>query len=160
MGFQLNIETADNSDDDTCWHLSSSLGMASLCSAMRTFGMLTDMPVPHWPRISEFGLTRADFTAPGQVVPGKEDRHAAVRAATDAVRAAADPDPRGIPHHKLASQLEQWLIVPAEITAALAAYDARPAAERNDAEHAYPEWSQWLRFLRRAAAGQHSIRIY
>ncbi|MFJ8430394.1 hypothetical protein ACIQ9P_03720 [Kitasatospora sp. NPDC094019] len=160
MGFQLNIETADNDDDDTCWHLSSNLGMASLCGIMRTFGMLADPPVPHWPSITEFGLTRADFTAPGEVVPGKEDRLAAVRAAVDAARADADPHPLGIPRHKLASQLEQWLIVPGEVTAALTAYDARAAAERADAERTYPGWSSWLRFLRSAAAGDHSIRVY
>ena len=159
MGYQLNIETTDDSTDDTCWHRSSNLGMGSICRTMREFGMLTDWQPLEFPPLSDFGLTRDDFTSPGQVAPGKSASLTAAQAAGDAVRSAAEPDPAGIPHYKLGSHLEHWLIVPAEIRAALAAYDAQPAEHRKELEDTYPAWAPWLAFLRRAT-GHLGIRVY
>ncbi|MFJ6136460.1 hypothetical protein [Kitasatospora sp. NPDC092286] len=158
MGFQLNIETTDGTDDRTCWQLFSNGGMAAIRTAMRDFGMLADPPVPDHVLLSTFGLTRDDFTGPGQVVPGKEANLAAVQAAYDARMSATEAEIRGIPHYKVDGN-DGWLIAPAEITAALATYDAAPAGRRADIEATYSDWAPWLAFLRRSV--EHTgIRVY
>ncbi|MGW7579705.1 hypothetical protein ACWGKU_05075 [Kitasatospora sp. NPDC054768] len=161
MGFELNIEPVDDHADTLSpWYYTTTLGMAAIRTTMRGLGMLTVPQSPTFPELSTFGLTVADLPAPGQVVPGKEANLAAAQAALAEVRAATEgPIVRGIPHYKLNSNMERWLIVPAEITAALAVYDARPASEREDLEACFDDWRRWIPFLRRAA--QHrGVRVY
>ncbi|MFD4394386.1 hypothetical protein [Kitasatospora sp. NPDC058478] len=161
MGFQLNIETTgDSASIESPWYNTSNLGMAAIRSTMHGLGMLTRPTPPNLPPLSTFDLTISDIIGPGQVVPGKEANLAAAQAALEAMRAATEePAVRGIPHYKLNSNLEHWLVTPVEITAALVAYDVRPALERRDLEACSADWRRWIPFLRMAA--QHrGIRVY
>ncbi|GAA1161732.1 hypothetical protein F4556_005078 [Kitasatospora gansuensis] len=158
MGFEFNIEKTDGTDDRTCWHFFSTGQTAVIRTVMRDFGMLTDPPVPDHVLLSTFDLTAGDFTGPDQVVPGKEANLAAIQAAFSARMSATEAEIRGIPHYKVNGN-DGWLIAPAEVTAALAAYDAAPAGQRADIEATYRDWVPWLAFLRRSV--EHTgIRVY
>ncbi|MFD4394385.1 hypothetical protein [Kitasatospora sp. NPDC058478] len=123
--------TADATADHDRYTVSA-LGLNSLRITMRGFGMLTDYQPLLWPDLD--GQERRRLF---QIDPD-----------------STDPDPAGIPDSKL-TRPGNWLISPAEITAALATYDALPDSVRRTVEDpadGYPAWLTWLAVLRRAAA--------
>ncbi|MGW4691027.1 hypothetical protein ACWEO1_01405 [Kitasatospora cineracea] len=129
MTFLLTIDTGDDHDHDPKnRYETSALALGLLRDAMQGFGMLTgdQLPLPSSSRPALYYPA-----APGQ--PG--------------------PAAGGIPIDKLTRSGGQF-ITAAEITAALAAYDAAPEPARAIAEdeNCGPYgWPSWIAFLRRGA---------
>ncbi|MFD7639603.1 hypothetical protein ACFV4P_03025 [Kitasatospora sp. NPDC059795] len=161
MGTQFYIETDTDTPGDS--YDQSAGGMAVLLTLMREFGMLTDAEPPHPVTLDEFGLSPADFDGPpraGKVKPEKADAFAAAQQAAQDRFDYFDPATTGIPHYKAAYN-EGRLIAPQEITAALAAYDSRPAEQRREADTAlHGGWTRWIAFLRQAAGSRFGIRVF
>ncbi|MEU8919536.1 hypothetical protein AB0D10_01195 [Kitasatospora sp. NPDC048545] len=159
MGTEFYIET----DTDTLGDRfrQSAGGTAMLLTWMGEFGMLIEGDPAHRPYLAEFDLSPDDFDGPvgdGKIKPAKAQAFAAAQEAARQRLESYDPSAAGIPRYKVDSN-EGWLIAPQEITAALAAYDSHPAAERRDAERSgYCDWPGWIAFLRRAVAS--GIRVY
>ncbi|MEU3566891.1 hypothetical protein AB0E96_00450 [Kitasatospora sp. NPDC036755] len=87
----------------------------------------------------------------GEFLPAHPQDAAA--ATLHGVLTASIPNPAGIPRHKLATG-ENWLIAPAEITAALAAHQRAPHDERAAVSALIDEWDPWIDFLH--TAGDHA----
>ncbi|MFE2346152.1 hypothetical protein [Kitasatospora cineracea] len=158
MGTQFFIETDHDAYEDD-YFAQSAGGMAVLRTLLREFGMLTDAQEPHHPRFSEFGLTPDDFDGPmsdGKVKPEKAEAFAAGQQAARNRLEGYDPATTGIPYYKVAYN-EGFLIAPAEIAAALAAYNSRPAEQRREAERS-GSWAEWIAFLRQGASA--GIRVF
>ncbi|RGD59392.1 hypothetical protein DR950_17770 [Kitasatospora xanthocidica] len=81
------------------------------------------------------------------------DPQETVTAKKNAVSAASAPNPTGIPRYKVETG-ENWLITPAEITAALAARQRAPHGERAAVSALIDEWDPWIDFLH--MAGDHA----
>ncbi|WP_147409084.1 hypothetical protein [Kitasatospora xanthocidica] len=123
--------SAAAADGQDCQFDTTALGLNSLRETMRGFGMLTDYQPLLWP----------DLDGPERRRLFQEDPD------------SADPNPGGIPDSKL-TRPGRWRISAAEITAALATYDAAPAEVRlavEDPDDGYPAWVRWIAFLRLAA---------
>ncbi|MFJ4791718.1 hypothetical protein [Kitasatospora purpeofusca] len=110
--------------------------------AMDGLGMIQDLNI--------LDLARVAFhrAFPGLLPSGPGP--ASVQAAMDALRAVGAATPSGIPRHKLATA-ESWLITPAEITAALAAYHRAEPDRRAAVAERIDQWTTWIAFLHTAA---------
>ncbi|MEU3566892.1 hypothetical protein AB0E96_00455 [Kitasatospora sp. NPDC036755] len=128
--FRLTRSTGATDGQD-CRFDTSALGLNVLRETMRRFAMLTDYQPLLWP----------DLDGPESLRLFQEDP------------GSTDPNPAGIPDSKL-TRPGRWRISAAEITAALATYDAAPAEVRlavEDPDDGYPAWVRWIAFLRLAA---------
>lgn len=153
MGYDVYIQTPDGkpAEGDENYFRFAFTAMPRTLDAMNNFGMLVELPVPSYPQLSAYGLTRADFQ-PG-IAPDLNtvNRIAEFRAAYQAAKNASDPKPTGIPRYKLYST-EGFLVTVAEITAALTTYDAHPGVAVAEMPVGDPIWRFWMNFLRRAQA--------
>ncbi|MEV4190778.1 hypothetical protein [Streptomyces toxytricini] len=98
------------------------------------------------PRPEDFGLTPEDLQDPGG---GRSPE--ALAAYTAAWRDWQAERPTGIPHYKIGEGNDGWLVTPAEIRAALAAFEAQPDAAKAGTMAEEPRWDEWIDYLRRAA---------
>ncbi len=158
MGSQFFIETDHDSYEEE-YYSQSAGGMVVLLTMLREFGMLTDREEPHRPYLAEFDLKVEDFDGPmreGKVKPEKAEAFAAAQQAVQDRLDGYDPATTGIPRYKVAYN-EGFLIAPAEIAAALAAYDSHPAEQRREAEQSN-FWAEWIAFLRKGASA--GIRVF
>ncbi|MFJ8430396.1 hypothetical protein ACIQ9P_03730 [Kitasatospora sp. NPDC094019] len=113
--------------------------------AMTNLGMIQDLEILDLARMA---LHRA---FPGEQPPAAGPN--ATAAAIEALRAVGVAEPAGIPRHKLATA-EGWLITPAEITAALDAYQRAPFDDCAATGDRIDDWQPWIDFLH--LAGDHN----
>ncbi|WJV48928.1 hypothetical protein [Streptomyces flavofungini] len=151
MGYAIYIQTPDGKDaeGDENYFCFASTAMPRTLDAMTNFGMLVDLPIPTFPKLSEYQLKRADFlprTEPDKDIAG---RVAAYRAAYLAVKDASEPEPTGIPAYKLEHN-DGYLVTVAEITAALTNYEANANVDIAEMPVGDLTWPTWTAFLRRA----------
>lgn len=126
-------------------------GMSRCCELMDRLGMLTSENAPRFPSPSEYNLDEwpedpADYEGEERAAAEAADNGrrflAAVQAVTD-----YEPQPvRGIPAVKFSTN-DGWLVTPAQCEAALAAYEAAPAAVRGAVEAEATWWPRWIAFL-------------
>ncbi|MFD4394384.1 hypothetical protein [Kitasatospora sp. NPDC058478] len=113
--------------------------------AMDRLGMIQDLP---------YDLAHAaDCSHDLAHVLAAVDPQEAVEEKVRAVLTASIPNPAGIPRHKLATG-DGWLVTPAEITAALAAYQRAPHDERTAVSALIDDWDRWIEVLH--IAGDHA----
>lgn len=151
MGYDIYIQTPDGkpaAGDDNYFRIAWT-AMPRTLDAMNNFGMLAELPVPSFPSLSAYGLTDLDFQPDAQLDHSTANRIAEYRAAYQAVRDTSDPQPSGIPGYKLTYNVG-FLVTVAEITAALAAYEAHPHVDIAEMPVGDPTWRRWAAFLRRA----------
>ncbi|MFJ4684689.1 hypothetical protein [Streptomyces sp. NPDC088789] len=149
MGYDIYIQTPDGkpvAGDENYFRIGY-FAMPRFLRTMNDCGMLTELPVPTGPTLSEHGLTVENFEPGTQPDQATADRIAAFRAAYQAVMDAAEPKPRGIPSYKLQFN-DGFLTTVAEIRAAMAAYDDHPHEDLAASDD--PMWRSWTAFLRRA----------
>ncbi|MFJ4680587.1 hypothetical protein [Kitasatospora sp. NPDC088783] len=123
MPISFTLVTASGTDSPADRREIGPLGLASMRQSMTEFGMLVGRVPLRWPGDGE----------PRSLFDGE------------------DGEAHGIPDRKLAGA--EQLITAAQIAAALASYDAKPAAVRAESEDAevHPSWQPWIALLRRAA---------
>ncbi|MFE4305624.1 hypothetical protein [Streptomyces sp. NPDC056891] len=150
MGYDIYVQSPDGKrlfgPENYC--RLTSLDMSKVLDAMEHFGMIYEAPAPAFPALADFQLT-GNLANGAESDPETQERAAAYIAAYRAVENAADPEPAGIPEYKL-EYSGAFLITVAEITAALACYDAHPGVEMAEAPMGAPTWRNWIAFLRRA----------
>jgi hypothetical protein len=151
VGFDIYIQTPDGkcADGDENYFRFAWTQMPRTLDAMSNFGMLTELPLPVFPDLSAFGLEWKDLRPGVEHDPGTLNRIAEFRSAFLAARDASEREPNGIPRYKL-DRNDGYLVTPAEITAALAAYEAHPQVAIAELPIGDPTWSRWIAFLRRA----------
>ncbi|MFD5430319.1 hypothetical protein [Streptomyces sp. NPDC127084] len=151
MGYDIFIQTPDGkpAEGDENYFRIAWTAMPRTLDAMANFGMLADAPVPSWPDLSAYGLTSADFQPGTERDQSTVDRIAEFKAAYEAVRDAAESEPAGIPAYKLVGN-DGFLVTVAEISAALATYEAHPSVHVAEMPVGDPTWRHWTAFLRRA----------
>ncbi|MEV7279706.1 hypothetical protein [Streptomyces sp. NPDC093111] len=123
--------------------------MPGVLDAMQNLGMVVETANPPYPQLDGFQLTEADFQTHLQRDPEVTQRIDAFRAAYQAVKDAAEPEPTAIPKYKL-SLSDGFLVTVPELTAALKAYAAHPAIDISEMPWGQPDWGNWISFLRRA----------
>ncbi|GAO08668.1 hypothetical protein TPA0598_04_03040 [Streptomyces lydicamycinicus] len=153
MGYDIYIQTPDGkpAEGDENYFRFAITAMPRTLDAMSNFGMLVDLPIPSYPTLAAYGLKREDFQPGAKPDQATATRIAEYRAAYQAVTDAAEPDPTGIPAYKLAWS-DGFLVTVAEISAALATYEAHPQVEIAEMPVGDPTWRRWIAFLRRARA--------
>ncbi|WP_069757764.1 hypothetical protein [Streptomyces sp. LUP47B] len=134
-------------------HFYLTIWAASECRAlMDHFGMLIATQPPDRPAPEEYGTTteEAVLTPAGDAAPARVQRY---RRALEERLSWAPPQPKGIAAHKLGGD-EGWTVTPAEIHAALAAYETsratNPALLSEVVEDA-DWWPGWIDYLKHAA---------
>ncbi|MFG2847446.1 hypothetical protein ACGF12_30400 [Kitasatospora sp. NPDC048296] len=119
--------------------------------------MLTAQEHPQWPGSEAFGLPRWQTliaTDADSLTEALERFALAQEAVTD-----AEPQPvTGIPSHKLDSK-SGWLVTPAQIGAALTAWEASDEQERRAAVGEHHWFSEWIAWLGKAQ-GRGGFRVY
>ncbi|MFE9770626.1 hypothetical protein ACFYOV_02870 [Streptomyces sp. NPDC005931] len=151
MGYDIYIQTADGrpAEGDENYFRFAWTAMPRTLDAMNNFGMLVELPVPAYPELSAYGLTREDFQPGTQRDQATATRIAEYRAAYLAVKDASESEPKGIPAYKLRYN-DGFLVTVAEITAALTTYEAHPHVDIAEMPVGDPTWRLWVNFLRRA----------
>ncbi|MXM62182.1 hypothetical protein GR925_01620 [Streptomyces sp. HUCO-GS316] len=151
MGYDIHIQTHDGkpADGDENYFRFARTAMPRTLDAMNNFGMLVELPVPSYPELSAYGLTRQDFQPGTQPDQATATRIAEYRAAYLAVKDASETEPKGIPAYKLRYN-DGFLVTVAEITAALTTYEAHPHVDIAEMPIGDPTWRHWITFLRRA----------
>jgi hypothetical protein len=150
-------------------------GGSRYAGVMETLGMLRWGPEPAFPKLAEY-LTSADLPAgigpeavyeawrhgteqPGvSVSPTARQKLACYDADTDTALTTA-PDHASLWGHKIAGSNDGWVTIPAEIHAALAAYDRIATETPEQVGKALAAagiggrgcWEAWIGYLRRAA---------
>ncbi|MEV0444972.1 hypothetical protein AB0I84_31455 [Streptomyces spectabilis] len=153
MGYDIYIQTPDGKDaeGDGTYFGFAWTAMPRTLDTMNNFGMLVDLPFPTFPKLSEYGLKREDFLPGAASDTATTDRVAAYRTAYLAAKDASEPEPKGIPAYKLQFN-DGFLVTVAEITAALASYEAQTIVEIAEMPVGDQTWPSWMDFLRRAKA--------
>ncbi|MGW6238351.1 hypothetical protein [Streptomyces sp. NPDC055094] len=151
MGFDMYIQTPDGkpAEGDGNYFRLAYTAMPRTLDAMTNFGMVAELPVPSFPKLSAYGLTRADFLPGIKPDCDVEKRVAEYRTAYWAVKDASVPEPTGIPGYKLMYN-DGFLVTVAEINAALTSYEAHPNVDMAEMPVGDPTWRSWTAFLRRA----------
>ncbi|MFI6434415.1 hypothetical protein [Streptomyces sp. NPDC050759] len=151
MGYDIYIQTADGrrADGEENYFRFELTARIRALDTMRNFGMLAELPYPAVPLLSAYGLTEGDLKTGVRHALDKANLVAEYRSAYRAVMDAAEPEPTGIPTYKLAYN-DGALVTVAEITAALAAYEAHPNIDVSEMPLGDPIWPHWIAFLRRA----------
>lgn len=151
MGYDIYIQTADGrrADGDGNYFRFELIARLRALGTMSNFGMLAELPYPAVPLPSAYGLTEDDLKAGVRHALDKANFVAEYRSAYRAVMDAAEAEPTGIPTYKLAYN-DGALVTPAEITAALTAYEAHPNVDVSETPLGDPTWPHWIAFLRRA----------
>ncbi|WP_172387154.1 hypothetical protein [Streptomyces sp. MNP-20] len=151
MGYDIYIQTPDgkDADGDENYFRFAWTAMPRTLDAMNNFGMLVDLPTPTFPKLSEYELKREDFLPGTEADTAITDRIAAYRTAYLAAKDTSEPDPKGIPAYKLEYN-DGFLVTVAEITAALASYEAQANVDIAEMPVGDLTWPSWMAFLRRA----------
>ncbi|MFM9493656.1 hypothetical protein ACKI1Q_08460 [Streptomyces galilaeus] len=151
MGYDIYIQTPDGkpAEGDGHYFRIAYTAMPRILDAMNNFGMLVELPVPSYPGLSTYGLTREDFQPGIKPDLSTASRIAEFRTAYQAVKDASETEATGIPRYKLAYN-DGFLVTVAEITAALATYGAHPGVAIAEMPVGDPTWGNWITFLRRA----------
>ncbi|MFD9792073.1 hypothetical protein ACFWXK_14105 [Streptomyces sp. NPDC059070] len=151
MGYDIYIQGPDGrpAPGDDHYFCINYFDMPRLLDVMDSFGMLVELPFPSWPELSAYGLEKTHLQQEAEADAATANRIAEYRAAHQAVADACEAQPVGIPRYKLAYN-DGFLIPPAEITAALTAYEAHPHAAVAELPLGDPTWGHWMTFLRRA----------
>ncbi|MDQ0602022.1 hypothetical protein QF037_006367 [Streptomyces canus] len=153
MGYDIYIQTSDGkyAEGDENYFQFAYTAMPRTLDAMNNLGMLVELPIPSYPELSAYGLTRQDLQPDTEPDLNTVNRIAEFRTAYQAAKDASEPKPAGIPRYKL-SYNDGFLVTVAEITVALAAYDAHPGVAIAEMPVGDPTWGRWIAFLRRAQA--------
>ncbi|MGW6393292.1 hypothetical protein ACWFR1_22925 [Streptomyces sp. NPDC055103] len=151
MGYDIYIQGRDGKPlpGSENYQRFSFFDMPSVLDAMFSFGMTTEVALPTFPPLADFGLTREDFRNRTESDPKVKERIAAYDAAYRATLDIAEPEPAGIPECKLKYN-DGFLVTVAEIAAALNRYDAHPGVDNAESPVGDPSWRNWTALLRRA----------
>ncbi|WP_328404031.1 hypothetical protein OHS70_34340 [Streptomyces sp. NBC_00390] len=151
MGFDIYAQNPEGSPlegIENYFRLGAFQG-ATVIDAMTNFGMVTDVPAPAWPRMADFGLTGEELYLGDEATAEQKAALDKLRAALIEARDWAEPEPAGIPGFKLRYN-EGRLITPAELGAALTAYEAHPHYDIAEMPVGDLTWGRWTAFMRRA----------
>ncbi|MFB7742471.1 hypothetical protein [Streptomyces sp. NPDC056132] len=152
MGYDIYILNSDDTHaegDDNYFRIAYT-AMPRTLDTMLNFGMLVELPLPEAPPLEAYGL-RVEQMQPGyRADTATAQRVAEYRAARNALLKAAPSHPAGISAYKLRHN-DGFVVTPAEINAALSAYEAHPHATVSELPVGNQTWPHWVTFLRRAA---------
>ncbi|WP_274558007.1 hypothetical protein [Streptomyces spiramyceticus] len=151
MGYDTYIQNPDGTPregDEHYFRFGWTTGHHAF-EVMANFGMVTDTPMPAWPQLTAYGLTKGDFALGNDASEATKQAIAKYREDWFAVRDWAEPEPTGIPSFKLHFN-EGRLITPQELSAALAAYEVHPNYAIAEMPVGDLTWGRWTAFLRRA----------
>ncbi|MEW2117711.1 hypothetical protein AB0945_21470 [Streptomyces sp. NPDC005474] len=153
MGNDIYIQTSDGkrTEGGGNYFRFALTALPRTLDAMKNFGMLVELPVPSYPELSAYGLAGVNLRPGTKYDESTANRVAEFRAAYQAVKDASEPVPTGIPRYKIDSN-DGFLVTVAEITAALATYDAHPSVAIAEMPVGDPTWGNWIAFLRHAQA--------
>ncbi|MGW2860961.1 hypothetical protein [Streptomyces sp. NPDC001205] len=152
MGYDIYILNADKSyavGDDHYFRIAYT-AMPRMLDTMHRFGMLVELPLPETPALKAYGLSAEQFVPGYRADTATAQRLSEYRAAVLAILNAAPSQPAGIAAYKLRYN-DGFVVTPAEITTALAAYEAHPHATVSELPVGDQTWPHWVSFLRRAA---------
>ncbi|MCK8431877.1 hypothetical protein G3I77_02210 [Streptomyces sp. D2-8] len=153
MGHDIYIQTSDGKRAEAsgnCFRFAFT-ALPRTLDAMKNFGMLVELPVPSYPELSAYGLAGVDLRPGTKYDESTANRVAAFRTAYQAVKNASETVPTGIPRYKIDSN-DGFLVTVAEISVALATYDAHPGVAIAEMPVGDPTWGIWISFLRHAQA--------
>ncbi|WEH18161.1 hypothetical protein [Streptomyces sp. VNUA24] len=153
MGNDVYIQTSDGrrAEGSGTYFRFAFTALPRTLDAMKNFGMLVELPAPPYPELSAYGLAGADLRPGTKRDTSTTNRVAEFRAAYQAVKDTSETVPTGIPRYKIDSN-DGFLVTVAEITAALATYDAHPGVAIAEMPVGDPTWRIWIDFLRHAQA--------
>ncbi|MCX5328105.1 hypothetical protein [Streptomyces sp. NBC_00140] len=160
MGNDVYIQTSGGkrAEGDGNYFRFAFTALPRTLDAMKNFGMLVELPVPPYPELSAYGLAGVDLRPGTKYDQSTANRVAEFRTAYQAVKDASETMPTGIPRYKIDSN-DGFLVTVAEITAALATYDAHPGVAIAEMPVGDPTWRTWIAFLRHAQA-QGGLRTH
>ncbi|MFE9553133.1 hypothetical protein ACFYOD_06575 [Streptomyces sp. NPDC006703] len=152
MGYDIYILNPDDTyaEGDDNYFRFAYTAMPRTLDTMHNFGMLVELPIPEAPSLEAYGLSVEQLKPDYRADTATAKRLAEYRAAGLALLRAAPSRPAGITSYKLRYN-EGFVVTPAEITAALAAYEAHPHAAMTELPVGDQTWSRWVSFLRRAS---------